>query len=227
MQKYHDEPKQYKGYLKSALVGVPRKPWRPGLPIRDPSEGITIWHLYLRQTLGVEYCVLRDDIVDKEQIGRQRVDLISGERPLSIEGHATIDVVPHHRGVWRANREDPSIVPRVGAWLRFAFDQPGGAAPDPVRSVARRDPLRWTSSPSSGVPRPGGSSSPVGLMEISQARISSSLGVRPTPYVGDCATAEPRSSIRNSRSLSKPIVNAPITRDSQRLNGIILAWHPV
>ena len=23
MQKYHDEPKQYKGYLKSALVGSP------------------------------------------------------------------------------------------------------------------------------------------------------------------------------------------------------------
>ena len=32
MQKYHDEPKQYKGYLKSALVDAPTRP--------DPLFGI-------------------------------------------------------------------------------------------------------------------------------------------------------------------------------------------
>ena len=112
----------------------------PGLPIRDPGEGITIGHLDLRQTLGVEHLALRDDVVEIQQIGCQRVDLIGRERPLLIEGNTTIDVVPDPRGVWCANREDPAVVPRVSAQLRFAFDQPGSAAPDPVCSVARRAP---------------------------------------------------------------------------------------
>src|SRR5262245_45838695 len=62
-------------------------------------------------------------------------------------------------------------------------------------------------------------------MEISQARISSGVGVRPTPYCGVCASATLPSSNRNGRSLSNRIVNAPIARDLPRLNGIVVAWH--
>src|SRR6516225_6661921 len=77
-----------------------------------------------------------------------------------------------------------------------------------------------TCAPSLAVPRPGGSSSPVGPIEISMRRISSAVGVRPTPYVGDCANAGlPRSS-RIVTSLSEPIGHAPVLGDllSQRLH---------
>src|SRR5215831_7681324 len=61
-------------------------------------------------------------------------------------------------------------------------------------------------------------------MEISHARISSAVGVRPTPYDGDCASATLPRSNTNVRSLSNRIVNAPIARDPPRLNGIVVAW---
>src|SRR5262249_24148702 len=62
-------------------------------------------------------------------------------------------------------------------------------------------------------------------MEISQARISAGVGVCPTPYGGDCASATLPRSNTNDRSLSNRIVNAPIARDLPRLNGIVVAWH--
>src|ERR1700730_17161672 len=62
-------------------------------------------------------------------------------------------------------------------------------------------------------------------MEISQARISSGVGVRPTPYGDDCASATPPCSNTNGRSLRNRIVNTPIARDPPRLNGIVVAWH--
>src|SRR5437016_9829396 len=68
----------------------------------------------------------------------------------------------------------------------------------------------YSCAPSLAVPRPDGSSCPVGLIEISQARISSAVGDRPTPYVGDCADPIwhiPRKII--GRSLRKAIQHAP------------------
>src|SRR2546425_3812270 len=62
-------------------------------------------------------------------------------------------------------------------------------------------------------------------MEISHARISSALGVRPTPYVGDCANAETLMSNTNGRTLSIPIVHAPITGDPPRLNAVVQTRH--
>src|SRR4030095_9942037 len=63
-------------------------------------------------------------------------------------------------------------------------------------------------------------------MEISHARISSALGVRPTPYVGDCcANAETPMSNTNGRTLSIPIVHAPITSDPPRLNAVVQTRH--
>src|SRR5688572_7338670 len=64
-------------------------------------------------------------------------------------------------------------------------------------------------------------------MEISQARISSALGVRPTPYVGDCASAETPMSNTNGRTLSMLIVHAPIAGDPPRLNGVVQPRHSV
>ena len=60
------------------LMRVAFQPWRPGLPLRQASVILADWHLHLRQTLGVEDLVLRDDIVDEEQVRRQRVDLVCG-----------------------------------------------------------------------------------------------------------------------------------------------------
>src|ERR1700684_3085165 len=65
-------------------------------------------------------------------------------------------------------------------------------------------------------------------MAISQAWISSAVGVFPTPYVGDCAEAAlkiPRNA-GTRRNLGKPIVNAPVARDRPRLNGIVGPSNP-
>src|SRR3982074_1317312 len=84
-----------------------------------------------------------------------------------------------------------------------------------------------TSAPSLAVPRPGGSSSPVGLIEISMRRISSAVGVRPTPYVGACANAGlPRSS-RIVTSLSEPIGHAPVLGDLPGHNAVVEPGHSV
>src|SRR6266404_1096815 len=84
------------------LVGVTLKPWRPGLPVRQPAVVIANRHLDLRQTLFVEDLVLRDHLVHEEQVGRQRIDLIGGESPLIPERHGAMDVIPHCRRKGRA-----------------------------------------------------------------------------------------------------------------------------
>src|SRR5262245_46105459 len=89
-----------------------------------------------------------------------------------------------------------------------------------------------TSAPSLAVPRPGGSSSPVGPIEISMRRISSAVGVRPTPYVGDCANAGlPGSptvvSSRIVTSLSEPIGHAPVLGDLPRHDAVVEPGHSV
>src|ERR1700704_3043091 len=89
-----------------------------------------------------------------------------------------------------------------------------------------------TCAPSLAVPRPGGSSSPVGPIEISMRRISSAVGVRPTPYVGDCANAglPTSSTIVGSRivtSLSEPIGHAPVLGDLPGHNAVVEPGHPV
>src|SRR5688500_9633657 len=64
-------------------------------------------------------------------------------------------------------------------------------------------------------------------MAISHARISSAVGVRPTPYVGDCASAHTPMSDTNNSTLSVAIGHAPIARDPPRLNGVVEPWHAV
>src|SRR5919197_5629153 len=62
-------------------------------------------------------------------------------------------------------------------------------------------------------------------MEMSHARISSGVGVRPTPYRGDCASAATPRSNTNGRTLSIPIGHAPVPRDSPGLNGVVQPRH--
>src|SRR6185503_15284023 len=71
------------------------------------------------------------------------------------------------------------------------------------------------------------SSSPVGPMEMSHARISSALGVRPTPYVGPCASAETPMSNANAigRTLRVPIGHAPVRGDPPGLHTVVQPWH--
>src|SRR5262245_47067664 len=126
------------------LVRVAFKPWRPGLPLRQGSVFITNRHLDLRQTLGVEHFVLRNDTVYIEQKRRQRVYLIGGQRSLSVEGHGTIDVIPDNRRERRAKRQYsfpfPDVDVRAGR-AGFAF-QNGSSALDTSRPMASRAPLR-------------------------------------------------------------------------------------
>src|SRR3954466_14852619 len=64
-------------------------------------------------------------------------------------------------------------------------------------------------------------------MEMSQARISSGVGVRPTPYVGDCASADTPISDANANgsNLRVPIGHAPVSRDPPRLHAVVQARH--
>jgi hypothetical protein len=63
-----------------ALVGVTLKPSRPVLPVRQPGVVIANRHLDFRQTLFVEYFVLRDHLVQEGQVGRQRPSRHQEER---------------------------------------------------------------------------------------------------------------------------------------------------
>src|SRR5262245_9559133 len=119
------------------LVRVAFKPWRPGLPLRQGSVFITNRHLDLRQTLGVEHFVLRNDAVYIEQKRRQRVYLISGQRSLSIEGHGAIDVIPDRGRERRAKRQYSSPSPELDIRGSFAF-QNGRLALETRRPVASR-----------------------------------------------------------------------------------------
>src|SRR6516165_523445 len=103
------------------LVGVTLKPWRPGLPLMQLGVIIANRHLDLRQTLFVEDFVLRDHLVQEEQVGRQRIDLIGGESPLIPGRHAAIDVIPHRRRKRRAQWQDALPLPdgNILAFFRF------------------------------------------------------------------------------------------------------------
>src|SRR5262245_34273122 len=62
-------------------------------------------------------------------------------------------------------------------------------------------------------------------MEMSNARISSALGVRPTPYVGPCASTGTPTSNANGRILSIAIGHAPIAGDLPGLNRVVQSRH--
>src|SRR4029453_16269182 len=117
------------------LVRVTLKPWRVGLPVMLLGVIIANRHLDLRQTLFVEYLVLRDHLIDEEQVGRQRIDLIGRQSPLQPEWHATIDEIPHRRRKRRAQWQDALPLPdgNIGAFFRY---QRGRHSPYALRAMA-------------------------------------------------------------------------------------------
>src|SRR6476469_3375230 len=125
-----------------------------------------------------------------------------------------------------------SRFPMGTSWPFFDCNS-GAIPPRPAGPWQARHPFcSKTCAPSLAVPRPGGSSSPVGPIEISIRRISSAVGVRPTPYVGDCANAGlPRSptlvSSRVATSLSEPIGHAPVLGDLPGHNAVVEPGHSV
>src|SRR5262245_53579960 len=64
-------------------------------------------------------------------------------------------------------------------------------------------------------------------MEMSHARSSSAVGVRPTPYVGDCASTDaPISNTNaNARILCVAIGHAPVAGASPWLNAVVESRH--
>src|SRR5881394_3084322 len=64
-------------------------------------------------------------------------------------------------------------------------------------------------------------------MEMSRARISSAIGVRPMPYVGPCASAGTHISDANAivRTLREPIAHAPVPGDFPRLDAVVQPRH--
>src|SRR5262245_6728501 len=122
---------------------------------------------------------------------------------------------------------------QMGTSWPFFDCNPGAIPPRPAEPWQATHPFcSKTCAPSLAVPRPGGSSSPVGPIEISMRRISSAVGVRPTPYVGDCANAGlPRSSTPRGNaivtSLSEPIGHAPVLGDLPRHDAVVEPGHSV
>src|SRR5215831_21406092 len=87
------------------MLLVRKWPRRAVLPLRQ-SVSVMIRHFDLRETLGVEGLVFRDDAVFEEQIRRQGVYLVGFQRSFFSERHAAIDVIPYRRRVWRVKRHD-------------------------------------------------------------------------------------------------------------------------
>lgn len=73
--------------------------------IRGVEAG-RIWHRYLRQRRGIHNVAFADHLVLRQQVGRQRVDFVSCQRPGRVEGHCPIDVVPDC-GCIRPRRHQP------------------------------------------------------------------------------------------------------------------------
>ena len=68
-----------------------------------------VGHLYHWQTLGVHHLVFLDDIIPVEHQRSQLVDLIRLERPLSVQRHTAVDVIPNCS---RIGERIPRIRPR-------------------------------------------------------------------------------------------------------------------
>src|ERR1700733_8587640 len=102
-----------------SLVGIPRKPRRSWLPIGNADPLIADRHLDLRQIILVEGLVLRDYLVDGEQVSRQRIYLIGGKSPLIPERHAAMDEIPHDNCIRRLHGyavPPRSAIPGVNLW---------------------------------------------------------------------------------------------------------------
>src|SRR5262245_40983558 len=113
------------------------------------------------------------------------------------------------------------------------FDCNSGAIPPrPAGPWQAVHPLcSKTCAPSLAVPRPGGSSSPAGPIEISMRRSSSAVGVRPTPYVGDCAIAGLARRLPSSSGiatiLGEAIADASVPRDFPGHDAVLQHGHAV
>src|SRR5499427_1950643 len=104
----------------------------------------------------------------------------------------------------------------------------GAAPPMPLAPWHPAHPFeRYTRAPSLALPFPGGSSPPVGPIEMSRTRISSAFGVRPMPYVGPCANTGTLISNENAigRTLREAIGHPPVLRDPPWLHRVVQPRH--
>src|ERR1700747_2647203 len=51
------------------------------------DEAVPVWHLHLGQSLGVHRVVVADELVQREDIGGQRVDLVVRQSPGLLPRH--------------------------------------------------------------------------------------------------------------------------------------------
>src|SRR5438045_4778046 len=104
----------------------------------------------------------------------------------------------------------------------------GAVPPMPLAPWHPAHPFeRYARAPSLALPFPGGSSPPVGPIEMSRARISSAVGVRPMPYAGPCANTGTLISNENAigRTLREAIGHAPVLRDPPWLHRVVQPRH--
>jgi hypothetical protein len=144
---------------RSQSRSVPTRFRRCGPHRHRRNEAIPIWHLDLRQTLGIHDVALLDDAVAKEQIGGQSVHFVRTERSRLIRGHSAVDIVPSYRRI--------RVIAGSGFFGRFkgallsvggsaCHQTRGRAASGPIRPVATRAPLRKKRRAFLGGSSPGG-----------------------------------------------------------------------
>ena len=70
------------------------------------DEGIPVWHLDLRQRIFVHSIVLADDLIERENVGGQRIDFVIGQRlwlrprhgaPRKVEDRRRVRHIGRHR----------------------------------------------------------------------------------------------------------------------------------
>src|SRR5262249_13184002 len=80
-------------------------------------------------------------LVQEEQVGRQRIDLIGGESPLIPDKHAAIDVIPHRRRKRRAQWQEGLPFPEGENPALFCFQLAGPPPPAPSALAGGGPPL--------------------------------------------------------------------------------------
>lgn len=91
------------------------------------GKRLLIWHFHLRKHLRIHAIVWANHLVLRQEVRGECVDLVIGERPWSIEGHRSMDVVPDGRGIWPVVADGRLV--HTDAILRRVYkSRPGGGA---------------------------------------------------------------------------------------------------
>src|SRR5690242_11953220 len=62
-----------------------------------PDKRIPVRHFHIRKAVAVSDEIIWHEVIQVQDIGRDRIDLIGGQRVRRREGHRTVDIIPQGR----------------------------------------------------------------------------------------------------------------------------------